>query len=134
MMTGGGDVVGSELSRLSQSVKASRQETAAKFNQVMQLAKALCSELELGCDLALHAQSITELFDEQLRSFDEVFGKLGYSEEMSAVGASCKEAGDLSNLYSMESERKLHTRVFGGDASDAENQEGGESSGDVELF
>jgi hypothetical protein len=34
----------------------------------------------------------------------------------------------------MESERKLHTRVFGGDASDAENQEGGESSGDVELF
>jgi hypothetical protein len=138
MMTSGGDAVSGELAGLSQSVRTSSQEMTVGLEQVRQLAEALCSELEEGCELALHTTSITELFDEQVRNFDDVFGQLGYSKEMDAVSAGGNQADDLSKLYSMESERKLHLEVFGGESATESpascNAESAEFGDDVELF
>jgi hypothetical protein len=135
MMTSSGDVVSGELTGLSQSVRASSQEMTAGLNQVRKLAEALCMELERGCELARRAACVTELFDEQLRKFNEAFEQLGYTKEMAAVGS---EADDLSKLYSMESERKLHLEVFGGEPNSTVpalgDQEGSEFGDDVELF
>jgi hypothetical protein len=76
-----------------------------------------------------------------LRNFDEVFAKLGYTSEMAAPTADNNQVEDLSKLYSMESERKLHIEVFGTNATDTGDPSGsslrGETSefgDDVELF
>ena len=94
-----------------------------------------------ACELALHASSITELFDVQLRNFDEALGQLGYTKEMASSAGGGNQSGDLAKLYSMESERKLHLEVFGGSSSPTEgtltvsgNQKGSEFGADVELF
>ena len=134
MMTNSSDAVSSKLSGLSESVRTSSQEMTAGLNQVRQLAEALCSELERGCALALRAESVTELFDEQLLDFDQVFEQLGYTEEMASVAAGSNQADDLSKLYSMESERRIHLEVFGGEASAAETQADSELGCEVELF
>jgi hypothetical protein len=140
MMSGSGEVVSGELSGLSQSVRTSSQQMTVGLYQVRQLAETLCSELEEGCELALRTASITELFDERLRDFDEAFGQLGYSKEMAVMAAGGNQADDLSKLYSMESERKLHLEVFGGEsatqitAQASCNPESGEFGDDVELF
>ncbi len=100
----------------------------------------MCLELERGCELALRAQSITELFDEQLRSFDQVFERLGYSRDMISLATAGNQAADLAKLYSMESERKLHLEVFGGEAGRSQSplpasaQVSSEFGEDVELF
>ena len=141
VMSGSGDVNG-ELANLSQSVRTSSQEMKAGLNRVLRLAGELCSELKRGCELAIRSASIYELFNEQIRDFDQAFGQFGYTKEMSAVvetGGS--QVHDLSNLYSMDSERKLHQDIFGGEASATESaspasviQHGGEFGDDVELF
>ena len=140
VMSGSRDVNG-ELANLSESVRTSSQEMKAGLNRVRQLAEALCSELKQGCELALRAASITELFDEQIRDFDKVFGEFGYTKEMCAVATAGSQVRDLSNLYSMDSERKLHQDIFGGEASTTEGaspvsvmQHGSEFGDDVELF
>jgi hypothetical protein len=142
MMTGNDDLVSSELAGLSQSVRTSSQEMTVGLSQVRQFAEALCSELERGCELALRAASITELFNAQLRNFDEVFEQLGYEKEMTTlVAARGNQSDELSQLYSMESERKLHMKILGGEASVQEgapptsvNHEDSEFGDDVELF
>jgi hypothetical protein len=141
MMTSDSNFVSSELAGLSESVRTGSEETTAGLNQVLQLAEALCSELERGCELAVRAASITQLFDEQLRNFDDVFGRLGYTEEMAVTAADGNRADDLSKLYSMDSERKLHLEVFGGNENFAEStlptatsNESSEFGDDVELF
>lgn len=141
MMAGGGNVVSTELTGLSLSVREVSREMAVGLNQVRQLAEGLCSELERGCNLARGASSITQLFDEQLRNFDEVFGQFGYTEEMATFADNSNQSNDISTLYSMESERKLHHEVFGGDVcavesttTVSENQESSEFGDDVELF
>jgi hypothetical protein len=140
MMAGDGDVVSTELTGLAASVREVSRKMAVELKQVQQLAEELCLELERGCNLARCASSITQLFDEQLRNFDEVFGHFGYTKEMAIVDAG-KQGDDISELYSMESERKLHLEVFGGDLRAAEsmpavseNQESSEFGDDVELF
>jgi hypothetical protein len=140
IMSSRGDV-SSELTGLSQSVRTSSQEMAVGLNEVRQLAEELCAELKQGCELALRAASIIELFEEQICSFDEAFWQVGYTKEMSLVVAAGNQVNDLSNLYSMDSERKLHQEIFGGDASGVECtpatsalQQNCEFGDDVELF
>jgi len=79
-----------------------------------------------------------EIFDQQLRKFDEALEKLGYTDAMAAATTG-ERAGDLSALYSMESERKLHLEVFGGEESAytqlvPAGQGNSEFGDDVELF
>jgi len=106
---------------------------AVGLNQVRQLAETLRSELAKGCELALRMEHVAELFDQQLRTFDEVFEQLGYIEGMASVPTAGSEADDLSKLYSMESERKLHIEVVGGEAH-ADDSQGSEFSDGIELF
>ena len=85
------------------------------------------------------ATSITGLFDEQVRNFDEAFRQLGYTKEMIAGVVGDDQTDDLSKLYSMESERKLHREAFGGGLSAVEstatqNQKESGFGDDVELF
>jgi hypothetical protein len=142
IMGGNGEVVDGELAGLTGSVKTSSQEMNEGLNQVRQLAEALCQELERSCELAIRAKSITELFDEQLRNYDEAFAQLGYTEEMAAMATSSNHAGNLAALYSMESERRLHMEVFGGSEYGASegsvaassNLGASEFGDDVELF
>jgi hypothetical protein len=138
MMSSSGDDVGSELAGLSESIRSSSQQMKAGLDQVRQLAEALCVELTRGCQLATHAASLTEEFDNQLRSFDEVFEQLGYTKEMAAAAIGGNHSEDLSALYSMESERKLHMAVFGGSSSqsapEVSDSAGSEFGDDVELF
>jgi hypothetical protein len=138
ILSGSGDV-SSELANLSQSAKTSSEEMIVGLNNVRQLAEALCSELKHGCDLALHASSITGLFDEVIKGFDEAFGGLGYVKDLLSTGAPSNEIHDLSKLYSMDSERKLHRDIFGGEASAVEvtstiQESVSEFGDDVELF
>jgi hypothetical protein len=133
MMTSSSDAVRCEFDGLSSSVKTSCEQMVAGLNHVRQMAEELCLELEHGCRLAGES-SITELFDEQLRNFDEVFRKIGYAKDMTVGRDSGNEADDLSKLYSMESERKLHMEIFGGNTSAGENPEASEFGDDVELF
>jgi hypothetical protein len=133
IMTSSSNVVRSELAGLAQAVKASSHEMMMGLNQVRQLAEELCSDLEQGCELALRASSVSALFDELLRNFDETFMQLGYKEEMASVNAAGTQAYDLSKLYSMESERKLHVEVFGGDTSTSASP-ASEFGDDIELF
>lgn len=141
MITAGSEHgLSSELAGLSQSIRTSSQEMTVGLNQVRQLAGPLCLELERGCELALRAQSLAELFDEQLRSFDQVFEQLGYSGDMASAATAGDQGADLAKLYSMESERKLHLEVFGGGAHTpqsplpASDQVSSEFGDDVELF
>jgi hypothetical protein len=137
LMTAGGDGVSTELAGFSLSVRTSSQEMTSGLKQVRELAEALCSELEHGCELARSAASITGLFDEQLRNFDQALEQLGYTEEMAAAYTKGNQADDLSGLYSMESERKLHQEVFGETSSTdstAQGEENSEFGDDVELF
>jgi hypothetical protein len=134
LMMGGGEVVNAELSGLSQSVRISGQKMMEGLTQVRQLAETLCSELQRSCQLAVHASIVIELFNEQVRSFDSAFGQLGYTKEMATVAVVGDRQDDLSALYSMESERKLHLEVFGGEGNSAGNQGNREFGDDVELF
>jgi hypothetical protein len=142
LMLTSGDLVKSEFSGLSQSVRSSSQTMAVGLNEVRQMAEALCAELARGSELCARAEAITGHFDEQLRNFDEACRQLGYTEEMAQSGAGTLHGSDLSKSYSMESERKLHLEIFGGDASaTAEStpptrgeQESSEFGDDVELF
>jgi len=120
LMMGGGEVVNAELSGLSQSVRISGQKMMEGLTQVRQL--------------AVHASIVIELFNEQVRSFDSAFGQLGYTKEMATVAVVGDRQDDLSALYSMESERKLHLEVFGGEGNSAGNQGNREFGDDVELF
>jgi len=141
MMAGNSDVVSTELTGLSLSIREVSREVAVGLSQVRELAEGLCSELERGCNLARGASSITELFDEQLRNFDEAFGQFGYTKEMATIADNSNQGEDMSKVYSMESERKLHLEVFGGEAgaaesmsADSQHQESSEFGDDVELF
>lgn len=138
IMSSGGEFVSNELADLSESVRASNLEMTVALKQVLQLAEELCAQLERGCELSARAASVTECFDEQLRSFDEVFAKLGYTSEMAASTADDNQVEDLSKLYSMESERKLHIEVFGTNAANGEatstSSLTSEFGDDVELF
>lgn len=140
MMAGSDDGVSRELAGLSQSIRASSQQMTVGLHQVRQLAESLGLDLERGCELALRAQSIAELFDEQLRSFDRVFERLGYSRDMISVATAGNQAADLAKLYSMESERKLHLEVLGGEAGSSQSplpasgHVSSEFGDDVELF
>jgi len=136
IMNGDGDVVSNELSGLSESIRSSSQEMTVGLNQVRQMAEELCAELGRGCELAVQAEGIMEIFDQQLRKFDEALEKLGYTDAMAAATTG-ERAGDLSALYSMESERKLHLEVFGGElaaAGSSANSDDSEFGDDVELF
>ena len=60
---------------------------------------------------------------------------------MATIADGRNQGDDISKLYSMESERKLHLEVFGGDLRTIEdtptvpeNQKGSEFGDDVELF
>jgi hypothetical protein len=137
LMMGGSDSVRNELAGLSQSIRGASQETATGLSQVQKMAAELCPELELACRIALRAASITPAFDEQLRNFDDAFTEMGCTPEMLAAAASAVgQANDLSRLYSMESERKLHMAILGGgEASPAAASEcSSEFGDDVELF
>lgn len=139
MMTGTSDVVSRELSGLSESVRVCNQEMTAGLTQVLEMAEGLCLQLERGCELAVRAASITDCFDEQLSAFDEVLEGLGYTKDLVAESVKGNQTESLSQLYSMESERKLHVEVFGsGDAESSmpppESVQGSEFGDDVELF
>jgi hypothetical protein len=134
MMTRGSQAVSIELADLSNSVKASSQEMTLGLNQVRELAKVLCSDLARGCELSHSASLVTELFDEQLREFDGAFERLGYTKAMVAACVDSSQAGNLSKLYSMESERKLHEEAFRGESGATENRDNSDCGDDVELF
>jgi hypothetical protein len=141
IMTGDGSNVENVFSGLSQSVRAASQEMTVGLNQVRQLAETLCTELTRGCEVARRAASLPELFDEQVRNLDDAFGQLGYTTGMSAMVAAGNQADGLTNLYSMDSERKLHREIFGEEAGSEEGtppasaiQQGSEFGDDVELF
>jgi hypothetical protein len=108
------------------------------LDEVQQVAQTLISELERGSELADRASAITQLYDEQLCNFDKALRQLGVSEEMLAHTDGTNQGGDLSKLYSMESERELHLEIFGGAKSPAESREVESSNSDfgdgVELF
>jgi hypothetical protein len=135
MMTSSGAVVRNELAELSESIRDCSKEMTAGLIQVRQKAEALCSELERSCERALRASSILFLFDEQLSHFDESLGELGYTSEMAGLAAEGAQAEDLTRLYSMESERKLHQEIFGeGSGVAARVEHSSEFGDDVELF
>jgi hypothetical protein len=138
MAEGGDEMVGKELEGLSQIVRSSGQQTRAKLDEVKQVAQTLCSELRQGCELADRSSSIIKLYDDQLFNFDNILKQLGVSEEMLAHAGGSNQGGDLSKLYSMQSERELHLKIFGGamPASEDSGVEGGDSDGDdgIELF
>jgi hypothetical protein len=136
----GGSVVSTELAGLSTLVRANSRTMTAGLNRVRELAEELCGELEHGCNRALNASSITGLFDEQLRDFDEALRQLGYTKEMASAATVGGQTDELSKLYSMESERKLHLEAFGSEVATVESQspvlsdQDGEFGDDVELF
>lgn len=114
MAEGGGEIVGKELQGLSQIVRESSQQVRVGLDEVRQIAQTLCLELKRGCDLAHRASTVTKCYDEQLYNFDDVLKQLGISKEMLAHTHGVNQGGDLSKLYSMESERELHLEIFGG--------------------
>lgn len=134
MMTTSGEVVRNELAGLSKSVRAASQEMTAGLTLVRQKAEELCVELERSCELSMRASSVLPLFDEQLQHFDESVAQLGYTSEMAGLGREGVEAEDLAKLYSMESERKLHQKIFGEGTVAAAAADSGEFGDDVELF
>jgi hypothetical protein len=138
MAEGGGEMVGKELEGLSQIVRSSGQQTRVKLDEVKQVAQTLCSELKQGCELAERSSSIIKLYDDQLFNFDNVLRHLGVSEEMLTQTGGANQGGDLSKLYSMQSERELHSKIFGGamPSTEASGVEGNDSDSDdgIELF
>jgi hypothetical protein len=138
LMMGDIDGVIRELAGLSSSVRTASQQVTAGLNEVKQLAEVLCTELQRGCDLALRASAITQMFDEQVRAFDEAVAQFGYVEEMAFATGGNSQGEDISALYSMESERKLHQEVFGGGSAVAGETSAPSSDSefgdDIELF
>jgi methyl-accepting chemotaxis protein len=139
LMMGDNNVVTSQLAGLSSSVRTVSQQVTAGLDEVKRLAEVLCSEVKLGCDQARRAEVITQLFDDQVRAFDEAVSQFGYMSEMASTSADRGHGGDISTLYSMESERKLHQEIFGKDAAMVEetpapSPSGSEFGDDIELF
>jgi hypothetical protein len=138
MAEGGGEMVGKELEGLAQIVRSSGQQTRVKLDELEQIAQTLCSELKQGCELAERSSSIIKLYDDQLFNFDNILKHLGVSEEMLTQAGGANQGGDLSKLYSMQSERELHSRIFGGamPSTEASGVEGNDSDSDdgIELF
>jgi len=131
--------VSGELDSLTTTVRSSSQEVAVALGTVRRLADSLVLELKKGCEMAAQAASIKDDFETLLISFDTAFEQLGLTSEMVKSHINANQAEDLSNLYSMESERILHEQVFGTSptqtsATEAESGSGSEFGDDVELF
>jgi di/tripeptidase len=134
MMTSSSQAVRNELQALSQAIRDSSQEMSTGLSQVQQIAAGLCPELELSCRLALRAASLLPSFDEQLQNLDDALTQMGCTGPMLDASDGGSQADDLSRMYSMESERKIHMAVLGGDANLAATPESSEFGDDVELF
>lgn len=140
IMISGGDRISSELAALSQAITSESQSMALRLGEVSRLGESICSDLSRGAELALHALSVVEGFDDLLGSFDQALARLGVASCTAATDAGIQHAEHLSTMYSMESERVLHDQTFGGTApgcsanSPSAAAAMSEFGDDVELF
>jgi hypothetical protein len=141
MICDGDEALKKEFAGLAQSVDQWSRNMTSELNGVVKLASALRSELAQGCELAGRADDIPRLFENELPQFDEALRQLGHTRETAAATAAQNGATELLDLYSMQSERKLHAEVFDlqhnhlecVDPPPAQNQPG-EFGDNIELF
>jgi methyl-accepting chemotaxis protein len=127
--------VEAQLSNLSRVVESSSPEMTEGLDQVRQLAALLCADVEKGCELVSRAQALTDRFKRQLERFDHVFEQLGIDRQLAMAHGRDQQGDELSNLYSMQSERDLHLEIFGGSAGNSPAETPTSEFGDgVELF
>lgn len=128
-------LVETQLSSLSEDIRASSHEMSEGLNEVRQLAANLCADAQKGCELATSAQALIAIFEQQLLCFDRLFDEFGITHELAAAYVRDHHGDDLSRLYSMESERALHREIFGGAAEATPSETSTSEFGDdVELF
>jgi hypothetical protein len=127
--------VETQLSSLSGAVQSSSREMTESLEQVLQLAALLCADAKQGSELASRAHSLMDCFKQQLEHFDHIFEQLGIDRELAAAYGRAHQGGEISNLYSMQSERDLHLEIFGSPAGDSPAASTSSEFGDgVELF
>lgn len=140
LMTNGKRDIRGDLGGLSELVETSSREMVSGLEQVKNLAEGVRVDLKRGCELAVGLTLVTRRFDEQLNEFDRTLNQLGFTEDMATAAAAGNHSDALSKLYSMESERALHLKVFNGSVSAADtstmaaHESAGEFGDDVELF
>lgn len=120
------------LDGLAQSIRTSSDQMQTDLSTVESTVKRLSSELGRGCELARQARTIRDLFDTHIANFDHTVEQIGFRPEMAAHKADSDEAESLAELYTMESERRLHSQ-YSAQASVALSNDS-EFGDDVELF
>ncbi len=124
-----------EISRLSESVGRSNHEMTARLTELVEGTRTLRSELDAACEVAVKATSVTEGFDRALRLLDAQLESLGYTPGTVFESAGSGDDTDLSQLYSMEDERRIHAQHFGSGSTAPSAEPVSQDLGDdVELF
>jgi len=129
--------VNAEVSALSASVLRSSQELAASLSALLEMSRALGGEIESACQVANAAAATSESFDSILRTLDFNFEQLGGVGSAELESAIKEKMVTLASMYSMESEREVHQKLFNQPAANAgpeATSDAGDLGDNTELF